>query len=70
MEGAKRAVTEEAIARIREMIIAGQLGPGDRLPREGDLAVALGLGRSSLREAVRALTLTGVLETRQGRAPT
>ena len=66
MEGAKRAVTEEAIARIREMIIAGQLGPGDRLPREGDLAAALGLGRSSLREAVRALTLAGVLETRQG----
>lgn len=66
MEGAKRAVTEEAIARIREMIIAGQLGPGDRLPREGDLAAALGLGRSSLREAVRALTLAGILETRQG----
>lgn len=66
MEGRRRAVTEEAIARIREMIIAGQLGPGDRLPREGDLAVALGLGRSSLREAVRALTLAGVLETRQG----
>jgi DNA-binding FadR family transcriptional regulator len=53
MEGAKRAVTEEAIARIREMIIGGQLGPGDRLPREGDLAAALGLGWSSLREAVR-----------------
>ncbi|MDR0359933.1 MAG: FadR family transcriptional regulator [bacterium] len=66
MEGARRAITEEAIARIREMIIAGQLGPGDRLPREGDLAAALGMGRSSLREAVRVLTLAGVLETRQG----
>jgi DNA-binding FadR family transcriptional regulator len=66
MAGARRAVTEEAIARIREMIVAGQLAPGDRLPREGELAAALGLGRSSLREAVRALALAGVLESRPG----
>ena len=59
-------LTDVAIARIKEMIAAGELAPGQRLPREQDLARQLGLSRSSLREAVRALTLIKVLETRQG----
>src|SRR2546422_400367 len=45
------ALTDEAIERIKEMIVSGELGPGDRLPKEGDLAVRLGLSRNSLREA-------------------
>jgi DNA-binding FadR family transcriptional regulator len=48
------ALTDEAIDRIKGMIVSGQLRPGDRLPKEADLAVRLGLSRSSLREAVRA----------------
>jgi DNA-binding FadR family transcriptional regulator len=59
-------VTDEAIAKIREMIVSGQWRPGDRLPREADLALQLGLSRNSLREAVRALALVRVLEVRQG----
>lgn len=59
-------LTDVAIARIKEMIATGKLTPGQRLPREVDLARELGLSRSSLREAVRALTLIKVLETRQG----
>ena len=59
-------VTDEAIARIRELIVSGRWGPGDRLPREADLALELGLSRNSLREAVRALSLVRVLEVRQG----
>src|SRR5437660_2735774 len=59
-------VTDEAIAKIREMIVSGRWRPGDRLPREADLAIQLGLSRSSLREAVRALSLVRVLEVRQG----
>lgn len=51
---------------IKKMIIAGELVPGDRLPIEKDLAVVLGVSRSSLREGVRALSIMGVLETRQG----
>ena len=61
-----RRLTDTAIARIKEMIANGELAPGQRLPREQDLALQLGLSRSSLREAVRALTLVRVLETRQG----
>jgi DNA-binding FadR family transcriptional regulator len=60
------AVTDEAIAKIKQMIVAGELRPGDRLPREADLAERLGLSRSSLREAVRALTLVRILDARQG----
>lgn len=60
------AVTDEAIARVKAMINSGQLRPGDRLPREADLAAAIGVSRSSLREAVRALSLVRILDVRQG----
>ena len=60
------AVTDDAIEAIKQMIVAGELGPGDRLPREADLADRLGLSRNSLREAVKALTLIRVLTVRQG----
>ena len=60
------ALTDEAILRIKEMILGGQLKPGDRLPREADLAETLGLSRNSLREAVRALALINILDVRQG----
>src|SRR5690242_7573178 len=48
------------------MIVAGDLRPGDRLPREADLAERLGLSRNSLREAVKALSMIRVLDVRQG----
>jgi DNA-binding FadR family transcriptional regulator len=60
------AVTDEAIEKLRAMIVSGQLRPGDRLPREADLANTLGLSRNSLREAVRALALVRILDVRQG----
>jgi DNA-binding FadR family transcriptional regulator len=60
------AVTDEAIEKIKAMIVSGELRPGDRLPVEKDLAQRLGLSRNSLREAIRALSVLRVLETRQG----
>jgi GntR family transcriptional regulator, transcriptional repressor for pyruvate dehydrogenase complex len=63
---ARGGVTDDAIAKIREHIASGAWGPGTKLPREADLAAELGLSRSSLREAVRALALVRVLEVRQG----
>ncbi|MEH1163861.1 FadR/GntR family transcriptional regulator [Micromonospora sp. CPCC 205539] len=59
-------VTDEAIDKIKAMIVQGELGPGSRLPREADLAERLGLSRNSLREAVKALSLIRVLDVRQG----
>ncbi len=58
--------TDEAIERIKEMIVTGTLQPGDRMPKEDELAAQLGLSRSSLREAVRALALVRILDVRQG----
>ncbi|MYS85367.1 FadR/GntR family transcriptional regulator [Embleya scabrispora] len=60
------AVTDEAIDRIKEMIVSGELRPGDKLPKEADLATKLGLSRNSLREAVKALSLIQILDVRQG----
>jgi DNA-binding FadR family transcriptional regulator len=60
------AVTDEAIEKIKEMIVSGALRPGDRLPKESELASGLGLSRNSLREAVRALSLIRILDVRQG----
>jgi GntR family transcriptional repressor for pyruvate dehydrogenase complex len=60
------AVTDEAILRIKEMITSGRLAPGDRLPPEKELSESLGLSRSSLREAVKALEVIRVLDVRRG----
>ena len=60
------AVTDEAILKIKSMILSGELGPGDRLPPEKELSEALGLSRSSLREAVKALAIIRVLDVRRG----
>src|SRR5438034_10512593 len=60
------SVTDDAIDKIRELIVSGAWGPGDRLPKESELAAELGLSRNSLREAVRALSQLRVPEVRQG----
>ncbi|GAA3744151.1 DNA-binding FadR family transcriptional regulator [Spinactinospora alkalitolerans] len=65
--GAERTpVTQRAIERIKAMIAEGALRPGQRLPTERELSAELGLSRSSMREALRALTTLGVLEARHG----
>ncbi|MGJ3401973.1 FadR/GntR family transcriptional regulator [Glutamicibacter sp. Je.9.36] len=60
------AVTDAAITHIKDMILNGALSPGDRLPPEKELSEKLGLSRSSLREAVKALELIRVLDVRRG----
>ncbi|MGW1030385.1 FadR/GntR family transcriptional regulator [Streptomyces sp. NPDC002577] len=62
----KGTVTQRAIEQIKAMIGEGRLEPGERLPTERDLATQLGISRSSMREAIRALTVLGVLEARHG----
>jgi GntR family transcriptional regulator, transcriptional repressor for pyruvate dehydrogenase complex len=60
------AVTDEAILKIKGMILSGELKPGDRLSPEKELSESLGLSRSSLREAVKALEIIRVLDVRRG----
>lgn len=60
------AVTDDAIEQIKSMIVSGELQPGDRLPPEKELAERLGLSRSSMREAIKALEVIRVLDVRRG----
>ncbi|WP_433175678.1 FadR/GntR family transcriptional regulator [Actinoallomurus sp. CA-150999] len=64
--GGRTTVTQRAIDEIKTRIAMGEFAPGQRLPTERDLAADLGLSRSSMREAIRALTVIGVLEARHG----
>jgi GntR family transcriptional repressor for pyruvate dehydrogenase complex len=58
--------TDQAIAKIKELISSGEFTAGSRLPTERELTQRFGVSRSSLREAVRALALVGVLDSRVG----
>lgn len=56
--------------RIESDLMSGELGPGDRLPPERELATTLGVGRSSVREALRVLEVMGLIRTGTGSGPT
>jgi GntR family transcriptional repressor for pyruvate dehydrogenase complex len=58
--------TEQVVSTIKHMLQRGELKVGDRLPKEADLAVEIGVGRSSLREGMKILAAYGVVESRQG----
>jgi len=60
------ALVDEAIVKIRELIRSGQLAPGSRLPAEAQLAAELGMSRNSMREAVKVLEASKVLDVRRG----
>ena len=62
----KAAIAEEITARLLSLIQEKQLMPGDRLPPERELAAAMQVSRPSLREALRALAMMNVVDTRQG----
>lgn len=51
------------MARIKELIASGHYGPGDRLPTEQELAKMFGVGRSSIREAIKVFQHLGVVES-------
>ncbi|RKE60327.1 FadR/GntR family transcriptional regulator [Microbacterium sp. AG238] len=57
------------LEKIESDLLAGKLGPGDRLPSERDLVAQLGVGRSSVREALRVLEVMGLIRTATGSGP-
>ncbi|MFG2967879.1 FadR/GntR family transcriptional regulator [Streptomyces sp. NPDC048288] len=59
-------LVEQAAARLREQITGGTWPVGTRLPGETTLAKELGVGRSTVREALRALAGAGLVRPRQG----
>ena len=58
---------EAAVERLARTIRAGVVAPGERLPPERELAAALAVGRTTLREALEALRTAGYVQTRRGR---
>ena len=57
------------LEKIESDLLEGTLGPGDRLPPERELAANLGVGRSSVREALRVLEVMGLIRTGTGSGP-
>lgn len=57
---------EQVLAQIEKKILDGSLRPGEKLPSERDLVAALGVSRTSVREALRALEAMGIVEAKTG----
>ncbi|MFE2427446.1 FadR/GntR family transcriptional regulator [Streptomyces sp. NPDC059373] len=62
-----RSVSDALVAHLEQMIALGELGPGDRLPSERELAETLSVSRTSLREALHQLEAKHLIERRQGK---
>ena len=62
----RSAAAAEAVRQIQVLVRDGKLEAGERLPPERELAGVLGVSRSTLREAIRALVMMNVLVSRHG----
>ena len=62
-----RSLAEQAADKIEQMIIENQWNPGDKLPNEMDMVEKLGVGRGTIREAVKILESRNVVEIRRGK---
>jgi len=63
---ARRSLVETTIEILRGRVAGGRWPVGERIPREADLMAQLGVSRNTVREAVRALSQSGMLDGRQG----
>ena len=63
----KRSAPEIIINEIVQHVKSGELKPGDKLPTEREMSLMFGVGRSSIREAIKGLVLSGYLESAQGK---
>lgn len=60
-------LTQLVINRMMEFLKTGNTKPGDPIPTERELSATLGVGRSSVREALMVLEYRGLIESRQGK---
>jgi GntR family transcriptional regulator, transcriptional repressor for pyruvate dehydrogenase complex len=60
------AAAAQVVEHVRRLIEGGEVRPGDRLPPERELALAIGVSRPSLRSGLRSLQAMGVIRSRQG----
>jgi len=59
-------LVDEVIGQLRERFASGDFEVGDTIPSESALIAELGVGRTTLREAIRVLEYAGILEVRRG----
>jgi len=62
----RTGLVDQVIEQLRASVAGGEWPVDSRIPTEAELADALGVGRNTVREAVRALAHSGILEVRQG----
>ena len=62
----REPLATEIARRLVDYVLSGGVEPGERMPSERQLAQAFGVGRSAMREALKALTLLGLVEVRHG----
>lgn len=62
----RSSVALQLLERIKRALIRGELRPGDFLPSETELTQTLGIGKSSVREAIKMLQAIGIVEVRRG----
>ncbi|QJI30872.1 FadR family transcriptional regulator [Pseudomonas sp. ADAK18] len=62
----KRSLVDQALEQLRHRITEGKWAIGERLPTEPELSAELGISRNTVREAMRVLAFSGLIEIRQG----
>src|SRR5207245_8308172 len=62
----RHVLSDHIVEQIADLIARGALKPGDRIPSEKQLCEKFGVGRTSVREALRSLSVMGVLESHMG----
>ena len=62
----KRSLVDQALEQLRLRIAEGAWAVGERLPTEPELCAELGISRNTVREAMRVLAFSGLIEIRQG----
>ena len=63
---ATQRLYQQVASRIEDLIAGGKIGAGKRLPAEKELARQLGVSRPTIREAMIALEIAGLVEVRTG----
>lgn len=66
MQIQRKTLAQEVADRLAEGIISNEFAVGDKLPTEPELMKIYGVGRSSIREAIKILSIKGVLDVQQG----
>jgi GntR family transcriptional repressor for pyruvate dehydrogenase complex len=59
---------DDVLEQLREAILSGHIRPGEKLPNERELCETFGVGRPTLREALRSLEAVGMIEVRPGKS--